>query len=82
MTDCKRIEICPFFNAKMKNMPAMAELYRNDFCRGDYSKCARLKLLTRNIPVPEGLSPNNIMKADRLIEEYSRSGVAARSEND
>ncbi len=39
--DCERVESCNFFNNKMIDQSAIAELYMQHYCWGDNSKCAR-----------------------------------------
>ena len=41
MSDCECLATCPFFNDKMAEMPAMAEMYKRNYCRGDSCTCAR-----------------------------------------
>jgi len=69
MAECERIQTCPFFNDKMKNMPATAELMKDKYCRGDFASCARymvLKALGKE-KVPSDLFPNETDRARRII---------------
>jgi hypothetical protein len=69
MADCECLPGCPFFNDKMENKPAMAELYKKQFCRGDSSDCARhrvFKALGKG-KVPANLFPSQIEKVAAII---------------
>ena len=41
MEDCECLAGCPFFHDKMESKPAMAELYKKEYCKGDSTECAR-----------------------------------------
>ncbi len=69
MADCEMIAKCIFFNDKMAHMPAMAEMMKKKYCRGDNSKCARYlvcKKLGRE-QVPADLSPAQTDRAQALL---------------
>ncbi len=39
---CPKLAQCPFFNDRFKQMPAIAEMAKNSYCRSDqYESCAR-----------------------------------------
>ncbi len=69
---CEKLEKCPFFNEKMKNMPATAAGYKRKFCLGDNSTCARYLVSTKlgGIEELQGLFPNQFDRANELIEKY------------
>jgi hypothetical protein len=69
MADCELLEGCVFFNDKMANMPATAELYKDQYCRENNLECARyvvFKALGRE-KVPLDLFPNMKEKAQEII---------------
>ncbi|MDP2806985.1 MAG: hypothetical protein Q8O74_02470 [bacterium] len=69
MPDCECLAACPFFNDKMADMPSMAGIYKNKYCKGDFLTCARhmvYKKLGRNA-VPIDLFPNQLSLAQKLI---------------
>jgi hypothetical protein len=69
MRDCECLETCLFFNDKMAEMPAMADMYKRNYCRGDSSNCARytvFKALGRG-SVPMDLYPNQQDLAENLV---------------
>lgn len=69
MPNCELSETCIFFNDKMADMPAMADIYKQRYCRDDSSQCARyvvFKALGRPA-VPADLYPNDADRALALI---------------
>lgn len=77
MAECELIQGCIFFNNKMQNMPATAELVKNKFCRGDFETCARyqvFKVLGRP-RVPPDLYPQQSEK----VQEIIKAGKAAQA---
>ncbi|MBN2738293.1 MAG: hypothetical protein JXR70_15015 [Spirochaetales bacterium] len=71
MSQCERLENCPFYLEKMADMPAMASVYKNQFCLKDFSQCARLMVLKQKGPeaVPLDLFPNQIERAKEILQE-------------
>ena len=73
--ECENLSVCPFFNDKLPNMPAMANLLKKRYCRGDFTKCARyivFKALGRE-KVPRDLWPSEIERAQKILEENKAS---------
>jgi hypothetical protein len=71
MADCELLQGCLFFNDKMANMPSTAEVIKLRYCRGDNAECARymiFRALGRG-KVPEGLFPNQVTEAVKIIEK-------------
>lgn len=62
---------CPFFLDKMSNMPAMADIYKMNYCQGDNSTCARYAVFRKmgSGSVPIGLFPNDTAKAEVFLAE-------------
>ncbi len=71
MADCKMLQTCPFFNDRMQNMPAVADIYKRNYCRGDFLKCARFVVLEAlgKEKVPPTLFPNQIDLALEIIRK-------------
>ena len=44
MNECPSLKDCPFFNDKMKDRPATADVYKKKFCLSNYTECARYKV--------------------------------------
>jgi hypothetical protein len=71
MADCELIQGCIFFNNKMQNMPATAELLKKRYCKAAFTTCARhmvFKALGRP-RVPPDLFPLQTEIAEKLIKE-------------
>jgi hypothetical protein len=66
MPDCPKLIKCPFFNDKMANKPAMAELFKKQFCLTDNSKCARFLVSSADKTVPPDLYPNQLERVKIL----------------
>ena len=69
MADCELLKGCLFFNDKIHNMPTLAEQFKEKYCRGDNSNCARYmtcKALGRE-KVPPDLFPNQLERAKGII---------------
>ena len=70
MADCELIQGCLFFNNKMKDMPATAEILKDRYCKSDFMACARhrvFKALGRS-KVPPDLYPQQSEKVDEIIK--------------
>ncbi len=59
-TECELLSTCIFFNDKMGHLPITASLMKEQYCRGDFERCARYQVyraLGRGT-VPGDLLPN------------------------
>ena len=62
MADCECLAKCPFFNDKMANMPSMAEMMKNRYCRDEFtpargtvsSRRSAARRSWRSLPQPAG----------------------------
>ena len=70
---CEKLEGCPFFNEKMKNMPATAAGYKRKFCLGDNSACARFIVSEKLGPIEElkSLFPNQHDRVKQILDKYA-----------
>ena len=71
MADCELISGCIFFNDKMQDMPATAEIIKNTFCRDSSAPCARymvFKAFGRE-RVPADLFPQQKERAEEILRE-------------
>ena len=69
MTNCEKIAECMFFNDKLTNMPAVADIIRKSFCHGDYTRCARY-MVTEVFgieSIPSDLFPGNSVRAKIIL---------------
>ena len=70
MADCECIGGCPFFHDKMADMPATADMYKNQYCKDGFEKCARYMIFKAKgkSSVPADLFPNQQERAKGIIE--------------
>jgi hypothetical protein len=69
MADCECLPKCPFFNDRMANRPATAELLKKQYCRGDNLGCARhqVKDALGSDMVPSDLLPAQTDKVKAIL---------------
>ena len=69
MADCECLPTCPFFNDKMADKPAMADLLKSKYCRGDSSQCARHMVFEKlgKEAVPPDLFPSQHDRAQTIL---------------
>ncbi|MEQ8170480.1 MAG: hypothetical protein ABRQ38_16455 [Candidatus Eremiobacterota bacterium] len=70
MGNCECLERCPFFNNKMPDRPATAELMKKKYCQGDNSQCARYIIFKKlgSSKVPIDLYPSQLDKAKIILK--------------
>jgi len=71
MAGCELVGGCIFFNNKMQNMPATADILKKKYCQGDFASCARymvFKALGRP-KVPADLYPQQAELAEQVIQQ-------------
>ncbi len=71
MADCELLAGCLFFNDKMPDDKGVGALFKQGYCRGDNSKCARYVVAKRlgREKVPANLYPNMLERARHIIEQ-------------
>lgn len=71
MADCICLPKCPFFLDKMASMPAMSDIYKARYCKGDSAECARYAVYRKMGPgsVPSGLFPNDMVQAGTFLAD-------------
>lgn len=69
MADCEILSGCIFFNDRMKNMPTLASIYKERFCKENNEFCARHMVLLAlgKDRVPEDLFPAQLERAKKII---------------
>ena len=66
---CEGLKNCPFFNDRMKDMPATAELFKKTYCKDNFEDCARF-IVSKRIgreKVPLDLFPNQKQRVNDII---------------
>jgi hypothetical protein len=79
MADCEMLPNCSFFNDLMRGMPKHAELFKELYCRGGKSICARYivcRALGKEV-VPPDLFPNEVSRADCIVEANRKTSKRA-----
>lgn len=74
MAQCECLSGCPFFNDKMKMDSGMGVIYKNKYCLGDNTNCARymvFKALGKG-KSPDDLFPNMIDRAKQIISSAKK----------
>ena len=71
MPKCEFLDACAFFNDRLATMPSTAELFKKNFCLGEYEKCARYLVASKlgRENVPPDLFPNQLQRAQGLIRK-------------
>ncbi|NLE08412.1 MAG: hypothetical protein GX631_04065 [Dehalococcoidales bacterium] len=69
MADCKLITRCPIFNDKMNLSRETGTAYKEKYCQGDNTDCARYTLFRNNLAVPPDLLPEMLERANELLKE-------------
>jgi len=67
--ECKYFADCLFFKDEMKNMSAMASIFKSRYCLSDNAECARYKVseeLGKDM-VPDDLYPNDLRRIEKLL---------------
>ena len=69
MAECAGLATCPFFNDRMKNMPATSGHLKKTLCQDTFQRCARfmVKQSLGGANVPSDLFPNQVERAKTLI---------------
>ncbi len=69
MEECDLLSSCIFFNDKMADMPATAEMMKNRLCRSNKLGCARYLVCQQlgRAEVPLDLYPHDIERAKLII---------------
>jgi hypothetical protein len=67
--ECDKLSTCIFFNDQMETMPAVAEVLKDQYCRGSFAECARFRVAARPGAggVPRDLFPNDAARAEKLL---------------
>jgi hypothetical protein len=75
MSDCECMSSCPFFNDLMASMPVTTKVYKQKYCRGNNSKCARYIIFRAlgKVKVPEDLFPNQITRIQEIFSASEKS---------
>ena len=74
MAVCEKLEKCPFYQGKMSMDSGLGSMYKQKYCEGDKTTCARYRVATTLGPefVTTNLYPNMSDMADRIIAQNKK----------
>lgn len=74
MPRCEKFEKCPFYNDKMPCDSGIGAMYKEKYCEGNKTQCARYNVSTKCGPqfVDNNLYPNMTAKADEIIAKHGK----------
>ena len=74
MATCEKLEKCPFYQGKMDINSGLGRMYKDKYCEGDKTICARYIVATQLGPefVTEKLYPNMDSMAKKILEENGK----------
>lgn len=69
MAECECLPTCPFFNDRMADKPATAQILKNQYCLGDNADCARyrVKVAAGSKNVPSDLLPSQTDRVKGIL---------------
>lgn len=74
MATCEKLDKCPFYQGKMSMDSGIGAMYKNKYCEGDNSTCARYMVATQAGPdfVTDKLYPNMVQQAEEIIKQSKK----------
>ena len=74
MAACEKLEKCPFYQGKMDINTGLGRMYREKYCEGDKTICARYIVATQLGPeyVTTSLYPNMNNVAEKILAEHKK----------
>lgn len=75
MSECEYLAGCPFFNDKMPIDTGMGALYKTNYCKGGFEKCARYMVVQAlgKGKAPADLYPSQQTRVAEIIDK-AKSG--------
>lgn len=74
MATCEKLPKCPFYQGKMDINSGLGSMYRQKYCEGDKTLCARYKVATQlgSEFVTDNLYPNMNDLADQILKKHKK----------
>ena len=74
MSKCEKLEKCPFYQGKMDAERGIGKMYKQKYCEGDKTQCARYIVATQlgAAFVTNNLYPNMHEAAEKLLAEHKK----------
>lgn len=73
MDVCDCLPSCVFFNRTMAEMPMVSDALKERHCQGNWLGCARYRLISSGLPVPDDLYPDDVQRAAHLVDDQPES---------
>ncbi|MBO5353790.1 MAG: hypothetical protein J6A77_10890 [Lachnospiraceae bacterium] len=74
MATCEKLAKCPFYQGKMSMETGLGSMYKQKYCEGDKTTCARYMIATKLGPeyVTNSIYPNMTDMALKMIEKNQK----------
>ncbi len=74
MATCEKLAKCPFYQGEMSMETGLGSIYKQKYCEGDKTKCARYMIATTVGPqfVTNHIYPNMTAQAEKIIEDNKK----------
>lgn len=74
MAACEKLSKCPFYQGSMDINSGLGSLYKQKYCEGDKTTCARYIIATNLGPefVTNSIYPNMKALADKMLAEHKK----------
>ncbi len=74
MAVCEKLDKCPFYQGQMRMDTGIGSIYKQKYCEGDKTICARYMIATTLGPefVTERIYPNMNSLAEKMIAEHKK----------
>ncbi|MBP3609416.1 MAG: hypothetical protein J6J42_03655 [Lachnospiraceae bacterium] len=74
MATCEKLAKCPFYQGKMSMETGLGSMYKQKYCEGDKTTCARYMIATKLGPdyVTNSIYPNMTEMALKMIEKNQK----------
>jgi hypothetical protein len=74
VSECPHLSKCLFFNNRLRNMPAVAEMAKTSYCRGHHETCARFIASNALGPgiVSDDLFPDQTDRVQEILRRAQR----------
>lgn len=74
MATCEKLAKCPFYQGDMDINSGLGSIYKQKYCEGDKTNCARYMIATKLGPeyVTKNIYPNMRDLANKMISEHKK----------
>lgn len=72
MAECEKLKVCPFFRDELAYMPRTADQMKLSYCLGDNRTCARYMVISKGVPPPTDLYPNQRDRVPQILVQLGK----------